>query len=163
MLFFFCLRRRRPPRSTRTDTLFPDTTLFRAERGRRGEQREYCAGGQHHRARGHRLHLRGHACRSSAPATSRQSSATMPWSSCTAYRAPSGKRVEGASCSQMPSVLATDSPATAPTCPSVERSNRWHTVRPLPCSLVSHHPPPSAHALSAMPSASAFRAAPPTL
>src|SRR3546814_21000938 len=28
-LFFF-LRIRRPPRSTRTDTLFPDTTLFRS-------------------------------------------------------------------------------------------------------------------------------------
>src|SRR3546814_10701205 len=26
----FCLRRRRPPRSTRTDTLFPYTTLFRS-------------------------------------------------------------------------------------------------------------------------------------
>src|SRR3546814_6276100 len=26
---------RRPPRSTRTDTLFPDTTLFRSARGRR--------------------------------------------------------------------------------------------------------------------------------
>src|SRR3546814_11131317 len=28
--FFFCLRIRRPPRSTRTDTLFPYTTLFRS-------------------------------------------------------------------------------------------------------------------------------------
>src|SRR3546814_15724950 len=27
---FFCLRIRRPPRSTRTDTLFPYTTLFRS-------------------------------------------------------------------------------------------------------------------------------------
>src|SRR3546814_12848005 len=27
---FFFLMRRRPPRSTRTDTLFPDTTLFRS-------------------------------------------------------------------------------------------------------------------------------------
>src|SRR3546814_4460187 len=27
---FFVLRRRRPPRSTRTDTLFPYTTLFRS-------------------------------------------------------------------------------------------------------------------------------------
>src|SRR3546814_17943438 len=27
---FFFLRIRRPPRSTRTDTLFPDTTLFRS-------------------------------------------------------------------------------------------------------------------------------------
>src|SRR3546814_9103970 len=31
MLIFF-LRIRRPPRSTRTDTLFPDTTLFRSDR-----------------------------------------------------------------------------------------------------------------------------------
>src|SRR3546814_3213369 len=30
MYFFFFLRIRRPPRSTRTDTLFPDTTLFRS-------------------------------------------------------------------------------------------------------------------------------------
>src|SRR3546814_13774128 len=28
--FFFFLRSRRPPRSTRTDTLFPYTTLFRS-------------------------------------------------------------------------------------------------------------------------------------
>src|SRR3546814_7877053 len=31
---FFFLRIRRPPRSTRTDTLFPYTTLFRSRRGR---------------------------------------------------------------------------------------------------------------------------------
>src|SRR3546814_5593642 len=30
MLFLFCLMIRRPPRSTRTDTLFPYTTLFRS-------------------------------------------------------------------------------------------------------------------------------------
>src|SRR3546814_16515783 len=30
MCFFFCLMIRRPPRSTRTDTLFPYTTLFRS-------------------------------------------------------------------------------------------------------------------------------------
>src|SRR3546814_11911844 len=30
LLEFFFLMRRRPPRSTRTDTLFPDTTLFRS-------------------------------------------------------------------------------------------------------------------------------------
>src|SRR3546814_7458541 len=29
-MFFFFLMKRRPPRSTRTDTLFPDTTLFRS-------------------------------------------------------------------------------------------------------------------------------------
>src|SRR3546814_12441017 len=35
-LYFFFLRRRRPPRSPRTDTLFPYTTLFRSNprRGR---------------------------------------------------------------------------------------------------------------------------------
>src|SRR3546814_9792869 len=32
-MFFFFLRRRGPPRSTRTDTLFPYTTLFRSEGG----------------------------------------------------------------------------------------------------------------------------------
>src|SRR3546814_5546589 len=31
MLSFFFLRIRRPPRSTRTATLFPDTTLFRSQ------------------------------------------------------------------------------------------------------------------------------------
>src|SRR3546814_16387793 len=36
MLVFFFLMIRRPPRSTRTDTLFPYTTLFRSHRGRRG-------------------------------------------------------------------------------------------------------------------------------
>src|SRR3546814_7073769 len=37
---FFFLMIRRPPRSTRTDTLFPYTTLFRsAERGRAGRGR----------------------------------------------------------------------------------------------------------------------------
>src|SRR3546814_8353714 len=30
MFVFFCLMIRRPPRSTRTDTLFPYTTLFRS-------------------------------------------------------------------------------------------------------------------------------------
>src|SRR3546814_5288237 len=37
-LLFFFLMIRRPPRSTRTDTLFPYTTLFRS-RGRRGARR----------------------------------------------------------------------------------------------------------------------------
>src|SRR3546814_17098139 len=35
ILFFFFLTIRRPPRSTRTDTLFPYTTLFRAPGGKR--------------------------------------------------------------------------------------------------------------------------------
>src|SRR3546814_19488801 len=34
MLFFFFLMIRRPPRSTRTDTLFPYTTLCRSEKRR---------------------------------------------------------------------------------------------------------------------------------
>src|SRR3546814_5437059 len=42
---------RRPPRSTRTDTLFPYTTLFRsrpARRTRRGGRRGKGQGGRHH-------------------------------------------------------------------------------------------------------------------
>src|SRR3546814_9781862 len=35
VFFFFFLMIRRPPRSTRTDTLFPYTTRFRSSRGRR--------------------------------------------------------------------------------------------------------------------------------
>src|SRR3546814_16591046 len=38
MIIFF-LMIRRPPRSTRTDTLFPYTTLFRSGRGRRRPDR----------------------------------------------------------------------------------------------------------------------------
>src|SRR3546814_2063561 len=38
---FFFLMIRRPPRSTRTDTLFPYTTLFRSDRRRRGWRRRY--------------------------------------------------------------------------------------------------------------------------
>src|SRR3546814_6573561 len=36
-LFFFVMIRR-PPRSTRTDTLFPSTTLFRSAQSRAGDQ-----------------------------------------------------------------------------------------------------------------------------
>src|SRR3546814_17030250 len=36
--FFFLLMIRRPPRSTRTDTLFPYTTLFRSQPGRAGDR-----------------------------------------------------------------------------------------------------------------------------
>src|SRR3546814_12086912 len=43
LYFFFCLMIRRPPRSTRTDTLFPYTTLFRsmwqASRPAKGQKR----------------------------------------------------------------------------------------------------------------------------
>src|SRR3546814_12680290 len=41
--YIFFVRLRRPPRSTRTDTLLPDTTLFRSPEGRapgrRGDRR----------------------------------------------------------------------------------------------------------------------------
>src|SRR3546814_15490540 len=37
LLFFFFLMIRRPPRSTRTDTLFPYTTLFRSHRRTAGD------------------------------------------------------------------------------------------------------------------------------
>src|SRR3546814_2280428 len=37
-IFFFFLMIRRPPRSTRTDTLFPYTTLFRSCRRRSGRE-----------------------------------------------------------------------------------------------------------------------------
>src|SRR3546814_9565425 len=41
---FFCLMIRRPPRSTRTDTLFPDTTLFRsAQRAQQHADRQLAA------------------------------------------------------------------------------------------------------------------------
>src|SRR3546814_15146768 len=36
VLFVFCLMIRRQPRSTRTDTLFPYTTLFRSDRAGEG-------------------------------------------------------------------------------------------------------------------------------
>src|SRR3546814_7837010 len=39
MSFFFFLMIRRPPRSTRTDTLFPYTTLFRSQRSERAGDR----------------------------------------------------------------------------------------------------------------------------
>src|SRR3546814_19261650 len=41
-VMFFLFRRRRPPRSTRTDTLFPSTTLFRS--ARRSGRRDRCNG-----------------------------------------------------------------------------------------------------------------------
>src|SRR3546814_15956965 len=68
---FFFLRRRRPPRSTRTDTLFPYTTLCRsalplprhfapdlaAESGPDGD-RDRGDGGDYHRGRGDRKSTR---------------------------------------------------------------------------------------------------------
>src|SRR3546814_2673384 len=41
MCFFFFLMIRRPPRSTRTDTLFPYTTLFRSAARARQASRRY--------------------------------------------------------------------------------------------------------------------------
>src|SRR3546814_16743351 len=45
MWFLFFLMRRRPPRSTRSDTLFPYTTLFRSELGSEGLTRRLALGG----------------------------------------------------------------------------------------------------------------------
>src|SRR3546814_17062310 len=45
-LFFFFLMIRRPPRSTRTDTLFPYTTLFRSGRLCAGLALRPCAGAE---------------------------------------------------------------------------------------------------------------------
>src|SRR3546814_1899296 len=56
VFFFFFLMIRRPPRSTRTDTLFPYTTLFRshsrlpASPRRRGSSLRYAARAARHRA-----------------------------------------------------------------------------------------------------------------
>src|SRR3546814_1488572 len=41
---FFFLMIRRPPRSTRTDTLFPDTTLFRSRYPSQGRRQDPCQG-----------------------------------------------------------------------------------------------------------------------
>src|SRR3546814_17113565 len=43
-VFFFFLMIRRPPRSTRTDTLFPYTTLFRSSDRDQRDEREHRAG-----------------------------------------------------------------------------------------------------------------------
>src|SRR3546814_3058181 len=58
---------RRPPRSTRTDTLFPYTTLFRSvESGLRDHVVSRAAGGQHQRRRGQNRpdHAAKRACQS---------------------------------------------------------------------------------------------------
>src|SRR3546814_17854732 len=57
LFFFFFLRILRPPRSTRTDTLFPYTTLFRSLL--RGRRRRYHAAGLYLRHDPHRHHPRG--------------------------------------------------------------------------------------------------------
>src|SRR3546814_19587788 len=51
LYFFFFLMIRRPPRSTRTDTLFPYTTLFRSHDLPRLEADEDAADGRADRAR----------------------------------------------------------------------------------------------------------------
>src|SRR3546814_11283162 len=43
VFYFFFLMIRRPPRSTRTDTLFPYTTLFRSQGGATGPGGGACA------------------------------------------------------------------------------------------------------------------------
>src|SRR3546814_12414593 len=72
--FFFVLMILRPPRSTRTDTLFPDTTLFRSvaqavlagEGGRGGRRRTFiCARASMHMTEG----VRASAMHSEATAT----------------------------------------------------------------------------------------------
>src|SRR3546814_15172508 len=60
---------RRPPRSTRTDTLFPYTTLFRS-RIRRGARRAVPAGGDVHRG-ARRPAARHRAVRTDAPGARR--------------------------------------------------------------------------------------------
>src|SRR3546814_11635956 len=56
MLFFFFLLKRTPPRSTRTDTLFPYTTLFRSAVPRLDEARKIGFGRMDgHAAHRHRL------------------------------------------------------------------------------------------------------------
>src|SRR3546814_5856088 len=46
LLAFFFLMIRRPPRSTRTDTLFPYTTLFRSDQHRHRHQRRHRSAGR---------------------------------------------------------------------------------------------------------------------
>src|SRR3546814_16670753 len=60
--FFFFLMIRRPPRSTRTDTLFPYTTLFRSEADRPILGRGVCLGRVHRKLR-HARHAGSHATR----------------------------------------------------------------------------------------------------
>src|SRR3546814_14017892 len=65
MLFCFCLMIRRPPRSTRTDTLFPYTTRFRSRRlgDARGLERPVRIAlgiALQHQPRAFQLHLRQH-------------------------------------------------------------------------------------------------------
>src|SRR3546814_1533069 len=76
LLFFavvFFLMRRRPPRSTRTDTLFPYTTLFRSWRCRptSGGSSIACLEGRQHDTVRHLQAQRQCACRPGTPAAPR--------------------------------------------------------------------------------------------
>src|SRR3546814_19164563 len=62
---FFFLMIRRPPRSTRTDTLFPDTTLFRSVRRPAGQRKSPPARGGGPRQQG--AAPRADRCRRDAP------------------------------------------------------------------------------------------------
>src|SRR3546814_2699207 len=53
--YIFFLRIRRPPRSTRTDTLFPYTTLFRSLKPAQPTQQAYALGWNVQDYRGHRI------------------------------------------------------------------------------------------------------------
>src|SRR3546814_1849285 len=53
MFLFFFLMIRRPPRSTRTDTLFPYTTLFRSFQQEHGSERPLLPGQPAHEAHDH--------------------------------------------------------------------------------------------------------------
>src|SRR3546814_3197467 len=57
-MFLFFLMIRRPPISTRTDTLFPYTTLFRSSPARRGPDRATTASSSRAKRRRRRLRLR---------------------------------------------------------------------------------------------------------
>src|SRR3546814_16934098 len=63
VLCFFCLMIRRPPRSTRTDTLFPYTTLFRSppEGGSRSLKADWQAG-HHSRGSSHDFRTSARPC-----------------------------------------------------------------------------------------------------
>src|SRR3546814_17396874 len=67
MCFFF-LMIRRPPRSTRTDTLFPYTTLFRSGGGAAVQ----ATAGAHRAERASALPLRDNVAREGAQATARR-------------------------------------------------------------------------------------------
>src|SRR3546814_9705545 len=53
---------RRPPRSTRTDTLFPYTTLFRSKFGSKSLRHSGCTGLRRNGLRNRRLRYRGLDC-----------------------------------------------------------------------------------------------------